>query len=693
MGHGVTALRCVAVIQARLGSTRLPGKALLDVAGRPMLSHVIERARAIPGVDGVVLATTVNPLDDALVDFARRGDIPWVRGSENDVLDRFHVVVTEHPCDVIVRVTPDCPLLDPRVSGLVLAEYLRREPGVDYASNVHPPTYPDGLDTEIFSRDALERAWREAALASDREHVTPYIWKNPDRFRLVNVTADADRSGLRWTVDEKADLEFVRAVYARLGAGAIFGLDDVLALLRREPALADINTGFRRNEGYAKSVSAEGIAMGGGSKRSLARSEAWFRRAEKVIPSCTQTFSKGHTQFVHGVAPLFLARGKGSHVWDVDGNEYVDYPMALGPIVLGYDDPDVNAAVIAQVADGVTFSLSHPLEVEVAELLTEIVPCAEMVRFGKNGSDATSGAVRAARAFTDREMIACCGYHGWQDWYIGTTTRHRGVPRAVRELTRTFQYNDAASLESLLSAHPGQFAAVIMEPVGVIEPRDGFLERVAELTRAHGAVLIYDEIVTGFRIALGGAQERFRVTPDLACFGKAMANGYPLSAVVGRRDVMQVFDEIFFSFTLGGEAVSLAAARATMTKLSAKNVIEHLWRQGARIRDGYNRMAKAAGLEERTRCIGLAPRTVVTFTDATGTDSLAMKSLWQQEMIKRGILVGAGFNICYAHGDDDVEATLAACGEALSVLARAVADRMVETSLEGPVIQPVFRQA
>lgn len=429
------------------------------------------------------------------------------------------------------------------------------------------------------------------------------------------------------------------------------------------------------------------------SARSLARSQAYFARAQRVIPSCTQTFSKGPTQFVQGVAPVFLARGRGSHVWDVDGHEYIDYPMALGPIILGYGDPDVTAAVQAQVADGVTFSLAHPLEVEVAERLTEIVPCAEMVRFGKNGSDATAGAVRAARAVTGRDVIACCGYHGWQDWYVGTTTRSRGVPAEVRSLTRTFTYNDVASLEKLFAELPGRIAGVVLEPVGVVEPRDGFLERVAELTRAEGAVLIFDEIVTGFRVALGGAQERFGVVPDLACFGKAMANGYPVSAVVGRRGLMEVFDEIFFSFTFGGEAVSLAAARATIDKLRREPVLPHVWRQGAALRDGYNALAAAAGLGDVTRCIGLPPRTVLTFADAGGAAGLAVKSLYQQEMIKRGILTAGGFNLSYAHSDDDVSRTLAACREALALVAEAVAERRVEACLEGPMIQPVFRNA
>jgi len=427
--------------------------------------------------------------------------------------------------------------------------------------------------------------------------------------------------------------------------------------------------------------------------RSLARSREYFARARKVIPSCTQTFSKGPTQFVQGVAPNFLERGRGSHVWDVDGNEYVDYVMALCPIVLGYDDPDVIAAVQRQLADGVTFSLAHPLEVEVAEALAKIVPCAEMVRFGKNGSDATSGAVRAARAYTGRDVIACCGYHGWQDWYIGTTTRRRGVPAAVCELTRTFTYNDLGSLERIFTEYPGRVAAVILEPVGVVEPEGDFLQRVAAITQAHGAILIFDEIITGFRLALGGAQERFGVTPDLACFGKAMANGFPLAAVVGRREIMEVFDEIFFSVTFGGEALSLAAAQATMAKLREKNVIEHLWRQGARLRDGYNALAREVGLASLTQCLGYPPRTVLTFADGAGAESLATKSLFQQEMIKRGILIAGGFNLCYAHSDDDIRRTLEACGDALAILARARAADRVEASLEGLIIQPVFRSA
>jgi len=687
-----------AIVQARIGSSRLPGKTLMDLAGRPLLGHLVDRARRIPGLEAVVIATTDRPDDRAILDFAAAEGLPVYAGSEDDVLDRFQQATRRFDVSVVVRVTPDCPLLDPAVAGLVLRRFLDAGGELDYACNTQPPTFPDGQDTEVFSAAALARAWREARLPSEREHVTPYIWKHPDRFRLANVRHAEDLSALRWTVDEPADLAFVRAVYARLGGQGPFGMDDVLALLHREPALLEINRSLIRNVGYAKSLRADRAAGPGDSTmettpRSLARSEEWFARAEKVIPSATQTFSKGHTQLVRGVAPLFLQRAEGSHVWDVDGNEYIDYPLALGPIVLGHNDPDVSAAVKAQLADGVAFSLPHPLEIEVSELLTDVIPCAEMVRFGKNGSDATAGAVRVARAYTGRERIAACGYHGWQDWYIGATTRNRGVPKAVRELTHLFSYNDLASLRKLFDAYPGEIAAVIMEPVGVVEPVGSFLPDVAALTRANGAVLIYDEVVTSFRVALGGAQGHYGVTPDLACIGKAMANGFPVAAVVGRRDIMQVFDEIFFSFTFGGEALSLAAAKATISKIRKGEVIPHLWRQGKRLQDGYNALAAEAGLRERTRCIGLPPRSVLTFTDRRGQESLAMKSLFQQEVVRRGILNTGGFNLCFRHSDADVERTLVACRAALGVLAEALSADDVEARLHGPVIQPVFRRA
>lgn len=427
--------------------------------------------------------------------------------------------------------------------------------------------------------------------------------------------------------------------------------------------------------------------------RPFAQSEALLERSKKVIPSCTQTFSKGYTQYPMGASPLFLEKGKGAYVWDADGNEYIDYPLALGPNILGYGNPAVDAAVAKQWKKGASFSLPHRLEVEVAEMLVERIPCAEMVRFGKNGSDATSGAVRLARAVTGREHVAFCGYHGWQDWHIGATTRNLGVPKAVCGLTHSFEYNQLDTLKNIFDQRPGQVAAVIMEPIGVVEPEPGFLQGVKDLAHKQGAVLIYDEIVTGFRLARGGAQELYGVTPDLACFGKAMANGLPLSAVVGRRDLMEVFDEVFFSFTAGGEALSLAASKATMEELDRRDIYPQLWKRGDRLRDSFNALIAAHGLKDWMNCLGPGPHTALTFTPGDGVDPLELRTLFQQEVIARGILFLVGHNICAALTERDVDRTLAAYDGALGVIKRAAESGAFSESLRGRPVSPVFRKA
>lgn len=683
-------MRIAVIVQARMGSTRLPGKVLADVNGHPVLWHVVTRARRAQTVDTVIVATSEREQDDPIAEFCHRHDIPCARGSEDDVLDRYYGAAREHRADVVVRVTGDCPLLDPEVLDRVVETYLQGN--FDYVSNTLRSTYPDGLDTEVFNFAALEGAWREARLPAEREHVTPYI-RASGRFRTGNVTSDAwpPTRHLRWTVDEPADLEFVRQVYARLGQGGrSFGWLEVLRLSEEHPDIVQINAGSVRNEGYYRSLLNESALPP--ADLVLKRSHELRDRAQKVIPSCTQTFSKGPNQYVQGVSPVFLSRGQGSHVWDVDDNEFIDYVNALGPVILGYNHPAVTRAAEEQLRRGISFSLPHELEVELAEKLVSLIPCAEMVRFGKNGSDATSGAVRVARAFTGRDVIACCGYHGWQDWYIGTTTRNRGVPEAVRRLTVPFGYNDIDSLERVFEDHPGQVAAVIIEPIGVVEPVNDFLQKVLDTAHREGALVIFDEVVTGFRVHLGGAQAHFGVTPDMACFGKAMANGFPLSAVVGRRDVMEVFDEAFFSFTFGGEAVSLAAALATIHEMEERDVVAHLWEQGGRLQDGYNVLARELGLGDVTRCVGLPPHTVMEFAAVDGADGLVLRSLVQQELVRRGVLFLLGLNPSYAHDESDVEHTLRAFRAALETVAQAVQSQDPRSFLLGDPAQPVFRQ-
>ena len=690
-------MKVVAIVQARMGSTRLPGKVLKPLAGKSMLWHVLKRALAARNLDEIVLATTIAPEDRALEPVAKELGVRVVFGHPTDVLDRYYRAALAAKADAVARVTADCPFLDPQVVDDCVDLFKRS--GKAYASNAINRTYPDGLDVEVFSFAALETAWKEAKLPSEREHVTPFIWKNPGRFPAAELVRETDLSALRWCVDNPEDLLLAQSVCEELGRdGRLFGYRELLQFIQKRPDLGALNAGIACNEGYDKSVKEDRASalrspsMDAAQKTKLVESQKLLKKAEGLIPGCSQTFSKAPNQFVRGVTPVYIERAEGCRMWDVDGNEYVDFPLALGPIILGHKDPDVDAAVRAQLDKGTIFSLPHRLEVEVAELLTKTVPCAEMVRFGKNGSDATAGAVRIARAFTGREIVACCGYHGWQDWYVGTTTRADGVPQAVRDLTKTFEYNDAASLEKLFAAHPGKIACVILEAIGVIEPKPGFLQAVADIARKHGAILIFDEVVTGFRLALGGAQEYYGVTPDLACFAKAMANGYPVSAVAGRRDLMKKFEDVFFSFTFGGEALSLAAAKATIEKLKSHKVIPHLWRQGQKIKDAFNADSRRLGIGQ-VDCIGLAPHTVVRFRDAAGADSLAMRSLFQQELIKRGILFLTGYNICFAHDDETIARAISANRESLEILAAAMKVGDVEKRLEGPPVEAVFRKA
>lgn len=418
---------------------------------------------------------------------------------------------------------------------------------------------------------------------------------------------------------------------------------------------------------------------------------AMLARAERAIPSQTQTFSKGWTQFPRGAAPVFAARAAGGHVWDVDGNEYIDWPMAIGPLLLGHNHPAVVAAVARQLEDGIAFSLPTRHELELAERLIEWFPYAERVRFAKNGSDATTGAVRAARAFTGRDVVLCCGYHGWHDWFIGTTTRRAGVPQATAELTRAFPYNDIGALRALMDENEGRVAAVIMEPMGLEEPAPGYLAAVRELAHARGAVLVFDECWTGFRLHRQGAFGRFGVAPDLACFGKALGNGVPISALVGRAEVMEVLDEAFFSFTFGGDVLGIAAAGAVLDILEREPVLEKASAVGSSLMEGVRGLASRHGLEGHIEVTGYPLRHVIGF-HGDGADGLLLKSLFQQEALARGVLAAGWHAPSYAHDESDVEKTLEAYDQVFLVLAGALDRGDLVGHLHGEMVEPVFRK-
>jgi glutamate-1-semialdehyde aminotransferase len=410
-------------------------------------------------------------------------------------------------------------------------------------------------------------------------------------------------------------------------------------------------------------------------------------RAEAVTPLATQTFSKGPHYWPIGAAPLFMDHAKGCYTWDVDGNKYCDWVMGLGAVTLGYRNKAVDDSIRRQLHKGITFSQSSPLEAELAEMLSTHISCADMVRFTKTGSSATEAAVRIARSYTKKPVVCGCGYSGWHSWSAAATDRPGGTLLFENQYHRRFDYNDIAGLERKLQSD--DVAAVILEPVIVTAPAENFLQKVRELCTKHHCLLIFDEMVTGFRWGMGGAAEHFGVMPDLATIGKGMANGMPLAAVVGKDIYMHELEDVFVSTTFGGECLSLAAGIATIKEMRRKDYINHIWRVGVRIMGGFNREMTAAG---SAKIIGYSCRPKIELPAAM-SDKPAM-TLLTQELISRGQLVHNGgiINISLAHGDREADQLVEALLESVEVVRRAVAEGDVSSQLRGKLVQPAFKR-
>jgi glutamate-1-semialdehyde 2,1-aminomutase len=434
-------------------------------------------------------------------------------------------------------------------------------------------------------------------------------------------------------------------------------------------------------------------------ERVLTKSKALQRVAHDLIPGGSHTYAKGDDQYPE-LAPAFLARGRGCHVWDVDGNEYIEYGMGLRSVTLGHGYPSVVHAAYQAMLDGTNFTRPSVLEIACARMFLDLIDGAEMVKFAKNGSDVTTAAVKLARAYTGRDLIAICAEHAFfstDDWFIGSTAMAAGIPAAIRDLTVKFHYNDPESLHALFRQYPGRIACVVMEAATTVEPQNGFLQQVRQLCTANGALFILDEMITGFRWHLGGAQKLFGVTPDLSAFGKGMANGFALSALAGRREIMErgglrhADERVFLlSTTHGAETTALAAALETMRIFRDEGVVETLYRQGERLRTGVREAATACGVAQQFGVLGNPSNLVFVTRDSAGQPSQPFRTLFLQELVRRGVLAPS-FVVSYSHRDEDIDATVEAVAQALTVYRRALDDGP-DRYLVGRSVKPVFRR-
>lgn len=666
----------LAVLQARVSSSRLPEKVLKPILGRPMLALQIERLRRSRRIGRLVLATSSDPSDDALESLGRAEGVEVFRGSLDDVLDRFYRAALPHRPDHVVRLTGDSPLADAALIDAIIDDHLAS--GNDYTTNAVEPTWPDGLDAEVFRFRCLEEAWREAKLPSQREHVTPFINRQPQRYDVRHYKGEQDLSALRWTVDEPADFKLVDIIYGELyPSNPAFTTADVLALLKRRPELETLNTTHKRNEGYEKSLAADRKV----TMKDISKSLAMQERAKARIPGMTQLLSKRPDLFSSGVWPGYYSKAQGCEVWDLDGNRYVDMSISgIGANVLGYADPDVDAAVRDAVANGSSSSLNCPEEVELADLLCELHPWADKVRYARTGGESMAIAVRIARTFTGRDKVAFCGYHGWHDWYLAANVgtgnalgEHlipgldpAGVPKGLAGTALPFKYNSLEEFKELIGRHGKDLAAVVMEPIRNDPPAAGFLEGVRAMAREAGAVFIFDEISSGLRMNTGGAHLKFGVEPDIAVFSKALGNGYPIAAIIGRDEVMDAAQRSFISSTCWTERIGPVAALATLRKHLKVDAGSHLMSLGTSVQEGWKRIGEKHGLHLHVG--GIPPLSHFAFEK----EAASAKAYFVQLMLDQGFLASTLFYPMFAHRPEHVASYLEACDGALAKVAESL---------------------
>jgi glutamate-1-semialdehyde 2,1-aminomutase len=674
-------VKVVAIVQARMGSSRLPGKVLQDLGGVPLIQFLLQRLSAATTVHEIVLATSVDAANQPLRDLVTRLGYRVFSGSETDVLGRFVLAAEHSEATYVVRITGDCPFVDARLVDQCVNELLLSE--VDYVSNVDPPTFPDGLDVEVFRVESLLAAHAEAVATFDREHVTPYM-RRQEKFSKRSIRCSEDLSRMRWTVDDPQDLDVVRGVAACFAPRLDFSFEEILEVAKSQPELFVANAASQRNEG---------AVMSNGQKL--------WRRAKRVIPGGNMLLSKRAEMFLPEKWPSYFSRASGCTVWDLDGRPFTDMSiMGIGTNILGYGHAEVDDAVRSVISNGNMSTLNCPEEVYLAERLVEIHPWAEMARLARSGGEANAIAVRIARAASGRDKVAICGYHGWHDWYLSTNLADNagldghllpgldpaGVPRKLAGTTLPFAYNDAEGLERLLISNP-DIGVIKMEVSRNAGPASGFLQRVRDLATHHGAVLIFDECTSGFRETAGGLHLKYGVEPDMAMFGKALGNGYAITATIGRRSVMEAAQSTFISSTFWTERIGPVAALKTLEIMQRDRSYETITKTGLEIRQRWQSLAERNGL--RISHWGLPALTGFTITS---DKALAYKTLITQEMLKQGYLAGNSVYVSIAHQREVVDRYFETLAPIFSLIRDCEDGRDVHALLEGPVCHAGFKR-
>ena len=673
-------LKIVAIVQARMGSTRLPNKVMRPINGVPMIELLLSRLSRSKTIDQIVVATSVEGENQPLVEHVQALGYVCERGSEYDVLGRYVQTAVASQADTVVRITGDCPLVDP----VLVDECVRRfcTENVDYLCNTTPPTFPDGLDVEVVSLAALVRALRESNRTCDHEHVTSFV-RESGQFTTYSMQNDEDLSALRWTVDEQADFDIIQHVFDYFKPEKNFSWQQVLELQRRRPQMFSANQHLARNEG---------ATMGTGQKL--------WKRAKKIIPGGNMLLSKRAEMFLPDHWPAYFSKAKGCKVWDLDGNEYIDMSiMGIGTNILGYGHPEVDDVVRKTIEVGNMSTLNCPEEVYLAEKLVELHPWADMVRLARSGGETNTVAIRIARAASGKEKVAICGYHGWHDWYLSANHGDNknldghllpgldpcGVPHSLKGTVFPFRYNNYADLEALVSSN--DIGTIKMEVMRNMEPKDDFLHKVRKLATERNIVLIFDECTSGFRETFGGLHKKYGVEPDVAVFGKALGNGYGITASIGRREIMEAAQSTFISSTFWTERIGPTAALKTLEIMGRIKSWDMITQTGLQVRRRWQELADKHKL--KINHWGLP--SLAGFT-IESQDALAYKTLITQEMLGKGYLASNSVYACAMHTIDVIDGYFDSLDSVFGLITECEDGRDVMCLLNGPVCHAGFRR-
>lgn len=673
-------MKIVAIIQARMGSTRLPNKVMKLIGGIPMIELLLARVAQSKSINQIIVATSFDSKNITLLEHVEKLGYFCERGSEDDVLDRYFNAAKKHNADLVVRITGDCPLVDHDLIDDAIAQFKRE--GVDYISNASEPTFPDGLDIEVFSYEALKKAHEDAREIFDREHVTPYL-RNSGKFKTSVIRNDKDLSSLRWTVDEPEDFSVIEKVFKYFYPRINFTWKEILALQEKNPILFFDNQNINRNEGAL-----------------MSKGQKLWQRAKKVIPGGNMLLSKRAEMFLPDQWPAYYSKAEGCRVWDLDGKEYIDMSiMGIGTNTLGYGHPEVDNAVRKVIDLGNMSTLNCPEEVYLAEKLIELHPWAEMARFARTGGEANAIAIRIARAASGKDNVAICGYHGWHDWYLSANLSDdssldghllpglnpRGVPRNLKNTVFPFNYNDFASLENLININ--DIGVIKMEVVRNKGPQDNFLHKVRDLATKKNIVLIFDECTSGFRETFGGLHKKYGVEPDMALFGKALGNGYAISAIIGKRSIMEVAQSTFISSTFWTERIGPSAALATLKVMERIKSWDQITNIGLNVRENWQKLADKHNL--KINHWGLPALTGFSFESDY---ALAYKTIITQEMMSQGFLASNIFYASTEHNSEIVNEFMIKLDKAFELIAECENGRDFKTILKSPVCHSGFKR-